>query len=309
MVNVLFLGVVKNVEQTQIKNNITNIFYLCNKFNKSKLIIYENNSTDNTKNILKNISDDRFVFLSEDITYEDIKKQSKAWAYTKITGSDHPCRIEQISNARNKVINEINKKEYDDYDVVIWIDMDLQNLNLGNLPQYVEEVKNNEKIVLTGNSEPYYDYYALRINQEIQNGYINRLLGPEIIGEPFWYYLSRNNIVFKERINVLSAFNGVGIYNKKVFKKYNYNFLVDDYVEKYYINILNQNKNLMKYMNFITNDCNKFPGGRQDKRNGIIWKNNAGYDKPIICEHVNLHAKLKLDNYNIYIEPNLMITR
>ncbi len=34
MVNVLFLGVVKNVEQTQIKNNIINIFNLCNKFNK-----------------------------------------------------------------------------------------------------------------------------------------------------------------------------------------------------------------------------------------------------------------------------------
>jgi len=68
MTNVLFLGVVKNVESV-IKNNINKVFFLMNKFGKSKLVIYENNSTDNTKTILKEFSEDeRIVCIMEDFT-------------------------------------------------------------------------------------------------------------------------------------------------------------------------------------------------------------------------------------------------
>lgn len=52
------------------------------------------------------------------------KKTSKIWAYTAVTGSDHPCRIEQICDARNKVPDVINKPDYDTYTYVIWIDFD-----------------------------------------------------------------------------------------------------------------------------------------------------------------------------------------
>ena len=47
------------------------------------------------------------------------KQNSRIWTATFRTGSDHPCRIEQISNARNKVVEEFNKPEYDSYDYVI----------------------------------------------------------------------------------------------------------------------------------------------------------------------------------------------
>lgn len=309
MVNVLFLGVVKNTEGI-IKTNINKIFFLMNKFQNSKLVIYENNSTDNTKNILKEFSEDnRIKCIMENFTDEQIKAKSKIWAYTKVTGSDHPCRIEQICNARNKVIEEINKLEYDKYDVVVWIDMDLLDFHLENLESYVEEVKNNEKIVLTGNSPRYYDYYALRINQEIHQGYTNRILGPEIIGERFWHYISEDEIFVTQRQLVSSAFNGVGIYNKNVFKNHKYNCIVDENVERYYLKILENNKNLLRYLNFISSPCNKFPGGKEDIVNKIMWKNNSGYDKPVVCEHVGLNASLNLDEYKIYIEPKLMVRR
>ena len=309
MVNVLFLGVVKNVESV-IKNNINKVFFLMNKFAKSKLVIYENNSTDNTKNILKEFSEDeRIVCIMEDFTDKQIKENSEIWAYTKVTGSDHPCRIEQISNARNKVISEINKNEYDEYDVVVWTDMDLLDFYFENLESYVEEVKNDEKIILTGNSPRYYDYFALRINQDIHQGYTNRILGPEIIGERFWHYISRDEIFVTQRQLVSSAFNGVGIYNKNVFKNHKYNCIVDENVERYYLALLKENTNLLRYLNFISSDCPKFPGGKEDKINKIFWKNNSGYDKPVVCEHVALHASLNLENYKIYIEPKLMVRR
>lgn len=309
MVNVLFLGVVKNVEPV-IRSNINKVFFLMDKFVKSKLVIYENNSTDNTKNILKEFSnDDRIVCIMEDFTDKQIKENSKIWAYTNVTGSDHSCRIEQISNARNKVINEINKKKYNDYDVVVWIDMDLLDFHFENLENYVEEVKNNEKMILTGNSPRYYDYYALRVNQDIHQGYTNRLLGPEIVGERFWHYIFKDEIIVTQRQLVYSAFNGIGIYHKNVFKNNKYNYIVDKYVKQYYLELLKNNKNLLRYYNFISNDCSKFPGGEEDKEYKIFWKNNSGYDKPVVCEHVALHARLNLDNYKIYIEPKLMVRR
>jgi hypothetical protein len=309
MVNVLFLGVVKNVESV-IRSNINKVFFLMNKFAKSKLVIYENNSIDNTKNILKEFSDDdRIVCIMEDFTDKQIKENSKIWAYTNVTGSDHSCRIEQISNARNKLINEINKKKYNDYDVVMWIDMDLSDFHFENLENYVEEVKNDEKMVLTGNSPRYYDYYALRVNQDINQGYTNRLLGPEIVGERFWHYIFKDEIIVKQRQLVYSAFNGIAIYHKNVFKNNKYNYIVDKYVKQYYLELLKNNKNLLRYYNFINNDCPKFPGGQKDKEYKIFWKNNSGYDKPVVCEHVALHARLNLDNYKIYIEPKLMVRR
>ena len=79
MVNVLFLGVVKNVESI-IKTNINKVFFLMNMFEKSKLVIYENNSTDNTKNILKQFSEDeRLVCIMEDFTDKQIKDNSEIW--------------------------------------------------------------------------------------------------------------------------------------------------------------------------------------------------------------------------------------
>jgi hypothetical protein len=309
MVNVLFLGVVKNVESV-IKTNINKVFFFMNMFEKSKLVIYENNSTDNTKNILKGFSEDeRLECIMEDFTDKQIKDNSEIWAYTKVTGLDHSCRIEQISNARNKVVDEINKSKYDEYDVVVWIDMDLLDFHFENLESFVEEVKNDEKLVLTGNSPRYYDYYALRINQEIHNGYTNRILGPEIVGDKFWHYISRDEIFVTQRQLVASAFNGVGIYHKNVFKNHKYNCIVDEYVEKYYLLLLKNNTSLKKYVRVISSPCPRFPGGKEDKINKIMWKNNFGYDKPVVCEHVALHASLNLEDYKIFIEPKLMVRR
>jgi glycosyltransferase involved in cell wall biosynthesis len=109
--NILICGVVKNASKYLEKS-----IKLCIKtgelFKNCKIIIYENNSTDNTKNILQeHIDNPNFKIIMEDIPNEDIKKHSKVWAYTQITGSDHPCRMEQIANARNKVVSECKKTE------------------------------------------------------------------------------------------------------------------------------------------------------------------------------------------------------
>lgn len=314
MSNVLVCGVVKNIGNLLI-NNINLAYQLKDKCNKFKMIIYENNSTDNTKEILKSVSvDNNIKVIMENISEEDIKKNSKIWTYTKVTGSNHSCRIEQICNARNKVIEEINKEEYNDYNIVVWIDLDSKGFDVNEIEQSIIQVKNNEKIVLTANSPSYYDYYALRSKHSIFN-----LLGPEIIGERFWSTVSRKKrkklynirpINFNGNtspMEIYSGFNGIGVYHKNVFKNYKYNCMVDDNVKKMYQKMLTEITDLQKIFNKdISNDCNRHPGGVYDADIQGYWKNNSGYDKPVVCEHVCLHACLVNDGYKIYINPNML---
>jgi len=297
MVKVIICGVVKNVEK-MIQFNMKKVDELVKNFEDYKIVIYENNSTDNTKAILKNYSSDKIKIIMENI---DINKgNSTIWAYTKITGSDHSCRIENISNARNKVIEEINKEIYNDFDVVVWIDLDGNGFDVKSVVESVNIVFSENKI-LFANSPSYYDYYALRTCCN------NYLFGPEIIGDIYWsrlYNISlpSNNSLYE----VLSAFNGIGIYPKKIYMSKKYDFIVNDdikYVYKKYIS----EKDITKFKDFIENDSSKFPGGIKD--NNIVWKNNSGYDKPVVCEHVALNFSLIKAGYKLYINPNMMYYR
>lgn len=303
MTNIIICGIVKNVGNILIPN-LRLIHKLKDKFNKYKLIIYENNSIDNTKIILRNIKDDKIKIIMEDISDEEIKENSKIWAYTEITGSDHACRIENISNARNKLIDEINKEEYNEFNVVVMIDLDSRGFDIKEIENSIKFVAQNEKTVLTANSFPYYDYYALRSEP-------SHLLGPEIIGDTFWE-LNKQLKIDKNGpfIKIYSGFNGIAVYNKEVFKKYRYNFILDESVKNMYKKMLNDMDNLQnEFKNEISNDCKKFPKGIYDEDIKGYWKNNSGYNKPVVCEHVCLHANLINDGYKIYINPKLLYIR
>ena len=105
-------------------------------------------------------------------------------------------------------------------------------------------------------------------------------------------------------IEVLSAFNGIGVYHKNVFKKYKYDFIINDNVKEMYKKII-KNNNIENVKKYIEEDCNIFPGGIYDENINGFWKNNSGYDNVVICEHVCLHAALINNDYKIFINPKL----
>jgi hypothetical protein len=38
----------------------------------------------------------------------------------------------------------------------------------------------------------------------------------------------------------------------------------------------------------------------------FYWKNNSGYDKPVICEHVAFNFSLIQDGYEVSINPRML---
>ena len=150
--NIIICGVVKNAGP-QLKNNIDLAIQLGQKCDTYKIIIYENNSTDNvTKSILSTYTQHpQCKIIMEDIAPNAIKKESKIWAYTAVTGSDHPCRIEQIANARNKLIEEIKQEAYAAFNYVVMIDFDAKFFLLDGILDSLELVKKNRKNVIYAN--------------------------------------------------------------------------------------------------------------------------------------------------------------
>lgn len=308
--NVIICGITKNNDKF-LHKSIELCINTGKMFNDYKIIIYENNSTDNTKSILNEYKNNsKFKIISEDISYDIIKETSKIWAYTQITGSDHPCRMEQIANASNKVIDEI-RKETDEYSHVIWIDLDTIEWSLSGIQECFNCIDEWDVIYANGiaryNMRSYYDMYTYR-------DATNYMFGPEIIGEYFWdnmkYFDINANL--SNLIPVVSAFGGIGIFKKEIFNKYKYDCIVNQNVIQYYTELLRNTEVSESIDKIITNECSKFPGGfitsyeKQNKTKNIYWKSNCGYDKPVVCHHVTMNMLLKNQGYKLYIHPKLL---
>ena len=294
---VLICGIVKNCDK-RLNSNLNHAIRTGEIFKDYRIVVYENNSTDNTKQILNNFkSNSKFIIKSEDIDLKN-KTNFDLWAYTKITGSDHPCRIELISNARNKVIDIINTSEFNNFSYVIWIDMDSNGWDINGI---INSFLNKQEwdVVYANNPQKYYDIYALRDER--------LCFGPEIIGELFWSQLPHFKINPNNNlIPVYSAFGGLGIYKKEIFKEHKFYFKVNNYVKEIYSLLLKNSTIDERLLNIIKNEDIKFPGGIKDEESEIYWKANSGYDGPVVCEHVVLNFELLSQGYKLFINPKMM---
>ena len=293
--NIIICGILKNAEYKNIQVNMELAIETGKQFNDYKIVLYENNSTDNTKQILQNYAlNEHFTIVSEDIDNLNLKEKNVIWAYTEITGSDHPCRIEHISNARNKLLQEINKPEYSTFSHVIMIDLDSNGWDINGILDSFSRTEEWDAIFAS--SPSYYDFYALRCDA--------LPFGPEITGEHFWKDRQNFHIPNDNLIPVYSAFNGIGIYKKHLLEKYNYDFVVNDEVKIFYKKYMKTNNISEVHTEIIKNPCSMFPFGLSDEN--IYWKSNSGYKGLVICEHVPLNIAIYNNNYKLFINPKMI---
>lgn len=194
--NVIFAGTIRSVEQ-YIEKTINNIDLCGRQFNNYILIIYENDSNDNTRKILLDNKKDNYIYIFEDNITE-------------------PLRTMRISNGRNKILDkvrEINKDNY--YNYLIMMDMDDVNIS----GKFIESIKTCFEYtgwdILTGNqSDSYYDLWALRKKEDMEEDcwkiYNMNIHIPNAMN--IFVFNKRKNYKPGDLLEVDSAFSGIAIY-------------------------------------------------------------------------------------------------
>lgn len=221
--NVAICGCTINSE-SYIKKHIENLYELHNIFKSVEIVIYENDSVDNTKSVLNKLQHEKKITL---ISQNNVSDQLK-------------LRTIILAHARNSLVQYVNNNNTFDY--MIMVDMDTILIN-SITNSIVNAFQNNisEWDVLTGNCKNlYYDIWALRINKKQFTDTHKKIWNDKCIDYDCWdmithkyqagIYDKYNHVTIYQKnipenyplLEVESAFNGIGIYKTSVIKNCNY---------------------------------------------------------------------------------------
>ena len=284
-----------------------------------RIIIYENNSTDTTKSIkLWMNHNPKVTVFSEVLT----RKELLSYSPSKVIE-----RTEIIAMARNRVLKEALKSQYDDFDFLLMADRDFGEL--WDIPAILETPSRRDiewDGVFANGLLPdgrFYDPYAYRA--------ANQLLGPESLGNWWWinhdwFIITKNEPWFP----VYSAFNGLGIYKRESLKGSEYSGVVTkdlDIAVKKWIDQgeIEGHNHIQIYKSIIENlptysSKEVFSTSIRkglapiigltlgESPNQLVWINeNPEALLPAVCEHVTLHASMiNKGKGKFFINPRLI---
>lgn len=290
---ILICGVCKDI-QDALPNTIKYTEALGRKFKKYQIIIYENNSSDNTVALLKEWAE---ANPNVNIFTENLSDSSLP-----------ASRTERIARARNVILEIAGAPAYSDYKYFIMADLDFQ------MPWPVNEVVEViespiEWDCVSANSllpnGDYWDRYAFR-NE-------NFPLGPELIGSNWWsdVTVSWFKIESENWKPVYSAFGGLAIYKRDVVTRFRYSGVVTKDLKQFYRKIIHKadpaNGQIQKYLTMI----NKKSKTQRELipvifRRNTPWNQPRKYKKITCCEHLPLHASMSENGYDrFFIHPRM----
>lgn len=316
---VLICGICKNVENA-VANTIRSVEELGSQFLDYKVIIYENNSTDKTKELFQNWArkNRHVLFFCENLRTKKIAKQLSMKVYN---------RTEALARARNKVLDIAMQQKYSDYKYVIWADLDFtEPWDVENIVETILHPEQKWDAVLANGA---YDLFAYR-DAEFPIGF-------ELIGNRYWQQLDELRARFSVDPTgpwkrVYSAFGGLGIYKRDSIKGCHYAGTVtkdlEDAVAKWlekaecakdvcFLDVYKQllaTTRIVDLKNERVFDRNRFPDEM-----GLRLKNGKGIGKiawfsctpkvtlPWTCEHLPFHASMARNGHDkIFVNPHLI---
>lgn len=312
---VLICGVGRNVEKA-FENTKASIQKLGSEFLDYRVIIYENNSTDLTKKCYEKwaLQDPHVIFFTEKLSSREIRKRMEM---------KQSNRTEKIAMARNRVLDAAMDPRFNDYQYVVWADLDF--LEPWSVDEIVETVLHPKKEWDAVFANGAYDLFALRSKQFP--------VGFELLGDTYWKKLDLmwENLKFEEDgswMDVYSAFGGIGIYKRDSLKGCRYSGVVTRDLEKATNIWLSQSKRnesplfLSEYENLLSEsqivntswglplkNRERYPDriGVSFEKGNIVWLSCTDrMTLPWTCEHVPLHASMMLKgNGRFFINPKI----
>lgn len=207
----IICGCVKDCKQYLINvfDNIKKIMDVCNVI---KILIAYDKSTDNTLNILNNLST-KFNIELVDTGNKSVN-----------------IRTQSICNARNALLNRI--KSFNDFikiDYFIMMDFDDVCSKPINIDVFKNVINKKEWDCVTFNNEHYYDFWALSIDEFKFScwHWNNNIKYIQYMYNILKTKFNQLNVNDDEFIECDSAFNGFGIYKYDKFVNCHYKTLID----------------------------------------------------------------------------------
>jgi len=208
--NVVVCGLVRNAQEN-LQKNLERLDALRPHFGSFKVVIYENDSTDRTKEILTRYSSER----------EDVFASMAGYAeYPLAAGPFSRHRIDLMSRYRNQYVDKL--QEYPGTDYVVVIDLDVYSFSLkGFLNCFREPEGWDMKSAFGSNYVAYrfgrvfYDIYAYITRDKDLNRGLHFRNFTEFMREQRNLYLAFSGA--KGLVPVNSNFNGLAIYRYACF--------------------------------------------------------------------------------------------
>lgn len=216
--SVIVCGCTKN-SANYIQSHLEKLYSLQSIYPRFQMVIFENDSTDNTKAILKQFetSHDNVHMLFDTLNGK-IKTPVTIKPYSRYV--QKPLNL---SYTRNVLLDYV-ETHFSHFDYMMMVDLDsvVKNFEVSIIQHTMNKYVSSSWDALTANSTgKYYDIWALRINTEIWNSELHGKLWREPIDYDCWMKKDTQKSVRGNQINiprdfplipVTSAFGGMGIY-------------------------------------------------------------------------------------------------
>ena len=249
------IGITKN-NGNCISRGIKNMMQISELFNDSIVYIYENDSTDNTVNILadwKSNYEKKFYFSSE--------KRVKTYSY----------HTQNIAQARQKALNWV-RTYYKDFDLLIIVDPDLfYDINVDGIIDSLININKWDACFANGiyNMKGMtWDAFAMRMEDQNIAWQGNKNYFSNFHKKANW----GTGRIIKEWTEVYSAFGGIGIYKANILKNINYDVNNIDCEHVSFHNQIRKNISLHKISDDIHEGQN------------VIYKKLNSYQMAVIKE-------------------------
>ena len=224
---IIIVGCTKN-SGSYIYEHLLRLNQMANFFIKFNIVLYENDSTDNTIEQLD-------LFKSNNNNFNFISETNVVEKY--IQNKYINLRVQVISHGRNCLLHIINSL-YSDYDYMMMIDLDtvLSNFDPNNIHKIFSYDVNLWDVLTANCNGPYYDIWALRISPNIwQNDIHGKIWNNPIIHDCWGQQVINMSLkdcvksyqkvipVNSPLIETNSSFGGAGIYRINKIKDCYYN--------------------------------------------------------------------------------------
>ena len=271
--------------------------------------IFENNSHDRTPELLDGAARERphLHVRSETWDLDEFREASKAR-----TWDNRPCRIELISEARNRLLDWMREGGIEAGDRVVIVDWDfLRPPPIAPLVRAIAEFPDEADAVFAngvGATGRYYDLYELRTAEHP--------LGPELLGDRFWTSRRRMRALGRvidpagPPIEVHSAFAGLGVYRAEALEGCRYSPYPTPELHAFYKETFDRDPRNPEVRQVRRRKVEKVHKGAllgaylfDDE---LFYVNNSGFNFPIAAEHVNLHISMRARGHGkLFILPEL----